>query len=213
MKTVEKDLSKHSDSKETYYTSINRLNNEQKQLNEKISRLTNQAAAAERAAREKEDAFKRAQESTKRKDELNDQLKQLTEQDKDADRQMVPIRTQLMQKESDIKRMRDDNAREDKELGDKLKDFERDMDKLNGKYGPCCLVLCSYSYHFIDLTSLPSSEINDKIDEYTRSNKDNEIKAVDQKLLENAENTRGAEEEIAKIKPDIEHLKKQVEDR
>ena len=45
--TVEKDLTKCSDKKEEAYNSINKLNNEQKQLNEKISRVTNQAAAAE----------------------------------------------------------------------------------------------------------------------------------------------------------------------
>ena len=69
LKTVEKDLTKSSDQKELAYTNINKLNNEQKQLNEKISRVTNQAATAERSAREKEDAYKRDQESTKRKGE------------------------------------------------------------------------------------------------------------------------------------------------
>ena len=56
--------------------------------NEKISRTTNQAATAERNAREKEDAFKRDQESTKRKDELNDELKMLAEQEKEFDKQV-----------------------------------------------------------------------------------------------------------------------------
>jgi chromosome segregation ATPase len=88
LKTVEKDLAKSSDLKEAAYTDINKLNNEQKDLNEKISRTTNQAATAERNAREKEDAFKRDQESTKRKDELNDELKKLAEQEKEFDRQV-----------------------------------------------------------------------------------------------------------------------------
>lgn len=38
-----------------------------------------------------------------------------------------------MQKESDRNRMRDANAQEDKMLGDGLKDFERDMDKITGE--------------------------------------------------------------------------------
>jgi hypothetical protein len=88
LKTVEKDLAKSSDQKEAAYTDINKLNNEQKDLNEKISRTTNQAATAERNAREKEDAFKRDQESTKRKDELNDELKRLAEQEKEFDKQV-----------------------------------------------------------------------------------------------------------------------------
>jgi chromosome segregation ATPase len=88
LKTVEKDLAKSSDQKEAAYTDINKLNNEQKDLNDKISRTTNQAATAERNAREKEDAFKRDQESTKRKDELNDELKRLAEQEKEFDKQV-----------------------------------------------------------------------------------------------------------------------------
>lgn len=88
LKTVEKDLATSSDQKELAYTDINKLNNEQKDLNEKVSRITNQAAAAERNAREKEDLFKRDQESTKRKDELNDELKKLAEEDKELDKQV-----------------------------------------------------------------------------------------------------------------------------
>jgi Skp family chaperone for outer membrane proteins len=88
LKTVENDLAKSSDQKEMAYTDINRLNNEQKDLNEKVSRLTNQAATAERNAREKEDLFKRDQESSKRKDELNYELKKLAEEDKELDKQV-----------------------------------------------------------------------------------------------------------------------------
>ncbi|KAL7541621.1 hypothetical protein ACHAXR_011068 [Thalassiosira sp. AJA248-18] len=186
LKTVEKDLTKSSDQKETAYTNINKLNNEQKQLNEKISRITNQAATADRNAREKADAFKRDQESTKRKDELNEQLKQLQEEDKDLDKQMVPLRTQLMQKESDRTRMRDANAQEDGMFSGKLKDFERDMDKLK--------------------------DVNYKIDQYVRSNKEGEINEVDQKLLHNAEDIRDGEGRLTEMKPELENLKKQVED-
>lgn len=88
LKTVEKDLSKSSDQKEAAYTEINKLNNEQKSLNEQISRITNQAATAERTAREKEDAFNRDQESTRRKDELNEELQKLLDQDKELEKQV-----------------------------------------------------------------------------------------------------------------------------
>ena len=95
LKTVESDLAKSSDLKEAAYTDINKLNNEQTALNENISRITNQAASAEKNAREKEEAFKRDQESAKRKDELNDELKRLAEEDKELDKQVrnpyVPI--------------------------------------------------------------------------------------------------------------------------
>mmetsp|Transcript_32482 Transcript_32482/g.56581 ORF Transcript_32482/g.56581 Transcript_32482/m.56581 type:complete len:1402 (+) Transcript_32482:134-4339(+) len=186
LKTVEKDLTKSSDQKELAYTNINKLNNEQKQLNEMISRVTNQAATAERSAREKEDAYKRDQESTKRKDQLNNDLTKLTELDKELDKQIMPVRTHLMQKESDRDRMRDANAQEDGMLSNQLKDFERDMDKLK--------------------------EVNDKIDQYVRSNKDNEIHEVDQKLLRNAEDISSGEGKLTEMKPELENLKKQVED-
>lgn len=65
LKTVEKDLAKSSEKKERAYSTINKLNNEQKKINEDISRITNQAAAAERNARDKEETFKRDQETTK----------------------------------------------------------------------------------------------------------------------------------------------------
>eukprot|EP00581_Thalassiosira_minuscula_P014753 CAMPEP_0183721268 /NCGR_PEP_ID=MMETSP0737-20130205/13594_1 /TAXON_ID=385413 /ORGANISM="Thalassiosira miniscula, Strain CCMP1093" /LENGTH=1404 /DNA_ID=CAMNT_0025951247 /DNA_START=143 /DNA_END=4357 /DNA_ORIENTATION=+ len=186
LKTVEKDLTKSSDQKEAAYTGINKLNNEQKQLNEKISRITNQAATAERSAREKEDAFKKDQESSKRKDQLNEELKRLTETGNDLDRQLVPVRTNLMQKESDRDRMRDANAQEDGMLSSQLKDFERDIDKLK--------------------------EVNEKIDQYVRSSKEDEINEVDQRLLHNAQDIRSGEEKLAEMKPELENLKKQVED-
>mmetsp|Transcript_20519 Transcript_20519/g.49341 ORF Transcript_20519/g.49341 Transcript_20519/m.49341 type:complete len:1398 (+) Transcript_20519:99-4292(+) len=186
LKTVEKDLTKSSDQKESAYNCINKLNNEQKQLNEKISRITNQAATAERSAREKEDAYNRDQVSSKRKDELNDQLKNMTEQDKEFDKQILPIRSQLMQKESDRERMRDSNAQEDGMLGGQLKDFERDTDKLK--------------------------EVNEKIEQYIRLKKSDAINEVDQKLLHSAEDIRSGEEQMTQIKPELENLKKEVED-
>jgi len=186
LKTVEKDLAKSSDKKEVAYTNINKLNNEQKQFNEKISRITNQAATAERSAREREDAFKRDQESTKRKDELNNELKKLTELEKDLEKQIQPFKTQLMQKESDRNRMRDANAQEDGMLGNQLKYFERDIDKLN--------------------------DVNEKIDLYVQSSKEKEYNEVDQKLCLNAEDICSGEEKLNEMKPEMENLKKQVED-
>jgi len=91
-----------------------------------------------------------------------------------------------MQKESDRDRMRDANAQEDTMLSSQLKDFERDTDKLK--------------------------DVNDKIDLYVRSNKEHEVEEVDQKLLRNAEDVRGGEEKLNEMKPELENLKKQVED-
>jgi hypothetical protein len=86
--TVEMVLAKSSELKEAAYKDINKLNNEQTALNVKISHITNQATSAEKNAREKEEAFKRGQESAKRKNELNDQLKILAEEEKELNRQV-----------------------------------------------------------------------------------------------------------------------------
>ena len=90
-----------SDEKEAAYTTINKLNTEQKKLNEQISRVTNQAASAERDAREKEEAFNRDQESSRRKNELNELLTKCRENETEFDRKLTPLRTKLMQAESD----------------------------------------------------------------------------------------------------------------
>ena len=215
LKTVESDLAKSSDLKEAVYTDINKLNNEQTQLNDKISRITNQAASAEKNAREKEEAFKRDQESAKRKDELNDELKRLAEEDKELDKQVrnpysrdviyssdflfshdthsllnicqsLPLRTQLLQKESDMKRTRDDNAKIDESLSNQLKDFERDVDKLK--------------------------DVSEKIDQYQRSNKEMEIANVDKKLRVNAGDIINGEEKLVEMKPQLESLRRAAED-
>lgn len=186
LKTVEMDLAKSSELKEAAYTDINKLNNEQTALNDKISRITNQAASAEKNAREKEEAFKRDQESAKRKDELNAELKRLAEEEKELDRQSLPLRTQLLQRESDIKRVRDDNAKVDESLSSQLKDFERDVDKLK--------------------------DVNDKIDQYLRSNKEMEIGNVDKQLRLNASDISGGEDKLADMKPQIESLRRAAED-
>lgn len=56
-------------------------------------------------------------------------------------------------------------------------------------------------------------DVNEKIDFYIRSNKDNDINVVEQKLLHNAEDIRDGEGKLVEMKPQLESLKKQVEDR
>lgn len=82
--------------------------------------------------------------------------------------------------------MRDANAHEDRMLSDQVKNFERDTDKL--------------------------AEVNARIDEYRRSNKDQEFDEVEQRLLHNATEIKGLEDELSKLKPEMDTLKKQVED-
>jgi len=130
LKTVEGDLATSSSEKEAAYTQINRLNNEQKTLNEKISRVTNQASAAERTAREKEEAYNSDQESSKRKDELNNLLQKCNAEENDLEKRLVPIRKSVHAKESDQIRMRNSNSHEANALQEEMKHFDKDYEKL-----------------------------------------------------------------------------------
>lgn len=91
-----------------------------------------------------------------------------------------------MQKESDIKRIRDDNAKVDESLSNQLKDFERDVDKLK--------------------------DVSEKIDQYQRSNKEMEIANVDKKLRLNAGDIISGEEKLVEMKPQLEILRRAAED-
>ena len=186
LKTVEGDLATASSEKEAAYTQINNLNNEQKTLNEKISRVTNQASAAERTAREKEEAYNRDQESSKRKDELNNLLQKYNGEEKDMEKRNAPIRKSLLQKESDRNRMRDTNSHEANALQEEMKHFDKDYEKLR--------------------------EINDKVDLFIKSRKLEEMQEVARKLSHNSECIRNEEGRLTSMKPEIERLKKEVED-
>lgn len=91
-----------------------------------------------------------------------------------------------MQKESDITRMRDDNAKVDESLSNQLKDFERDVDKLK--------------------------DVSEKIDQYQRSNKEMDIANVDKKLRLNAGDIIGGEKKLVEMKPQLESLRRAAED-
>ncbi|KAL7429484.1 hypothetical protein ACHAXM_001722 [Skeletonema potamos] len=186
LKTVEGDLATSSSEKEAAYTQINRLNNEQKTLNEKISRVTNQASAAERTAREKEEAYNRDQESSKRKDELNNLLQKCNAEENDLEKRLVPIRKSVHAKESDQIRMRNSNSHEANALQEEMKHFDKDYEKLR--------------------------EINERVDFFVKSKKNEEIAEVERKILHNSESIRSEEARLTAMKPEIERLKKEVED-
>ncbi len=109
--------------------------------------------------------------------------------------------------------MRDINAQEDGMLGSRLKDFERDVDKLKGNTRFECVFHFSLTIivtHFMNRQFL--LDINAKIRYFEGSNKEGEIKNVDQALRQNALDIRGREERLVEMKPEIENLKKEVED-
>lgn len=55
-------------------------------------------------------------------------------------------------------------------------------------------------------------DVNEKIRLFERSNKEGEIEEVDQALRQNARAIRGSEERLVEMKPEIDNLKKEVED-
>ena len=56
------------------------------------------------------------------------------------------------------------------------------------------------------------NDVNEKIQQYVRSNKDREFEEIQEKLRGNKANIQEGEEKLAKMKPQLESLKKQVDD-
>ena len=114
--------------------------------------------------------------------------------------------------------MRDTNSKEDKDLGDKLKCFERDMDRLTGEkqyvafLSTSVLTYPRFNPYVIPLIVLHKTDVNDKIELYVRSNKDREVEEVDQRLLNAKEDIGDGERKLTDMKPQLESLKKQVDD-
>ena len=57
-----------------------------------------------------------------------------------------------------------------------------------------------------------NANVNEKIIQYQRVNKEGELEKADQALRQNSREIRGREEIINQMKPEIDNLKKQVED-
>ena len=64
--------------------------------------------------------------------------------------------------------------------------------------------------HLIDFELL--LDVKEKIRLFERSNKEGEIEEVDKALRQNSRDIRGREEKLTELKPEIDNLKKQVED-
>lgn len=56
------------------------------------------------------------------------------------------------------------------------------------------------------------NDVNEKIQQYVRSNKDREFEEIQEKLRFNKANIQEGEENLAAMKPQLESLKKQVDD-
>ena len=56
------------------------------------------------------------------------------------------------------------------------------------------------------------NDVNEMIQQYVRSNKDREFEEIQEKLRGNIANIQEGEENLANMKPQLESLKKQVDD-
>ena len=69
------------------------------------------------------------------------------------------------------------------------------------------------SFFFISQTKHTRlNDVNEKIQQYVRSNKDREFEEIQEKLRGNKANIQEGEENLANMKPQLESLKKQVDD-
>lgn len=147
---------------------------------------TNQAAAAEKHAREKEEAFNRDQVAKKRADELNESLQKLIEEANILDKSIHPLNASRLNKESQRDAMRKSNGSEETMLSEELRAFEKDAQRLQ--------------------------DVVDKIEEYIRSNKERDMEQIEAQLLGNLNMMKEDEGKLEAMKPVIDQLKKQVDD-
>lgn len=144
------------------------------------------ATSAEKNARDKEDSYNRDQVSIKRQDELNELLQKLAAEDTILDKSKHPLNAERLKKESNRESMRKSNEIEESRLSDELRSFEKDALRLQ--------------------------EIADKIDYYARSNIEREMEQIESRLLSNTDMIKEDEAKIERMKPEIDLLKKQVDD-
>lgn len=147
---------------------------------------TNQAAAAEKHAREKEEAFNKDQVAKKRADELNETLQKLTEEAKHFDKSINPLNAEMTTKMSRRDYMRKENSAEEVTLGDTLRCFEKDEQRLH--------------------------DVMEKIEEYLRSNNERSMEEIVTQISGNANMIKENQAKIESMKPEIDKLKKQVDD-
>ena len=147
---------------------------------------TNQAAAAEKHAREKEEAFNKDQAAKKRSDELNDTLQKISEEAKHYDKSIHPLNADMISTMQSRDKMRKHNNDEETMLADKLRCFEKDEQRLH--------------------------DVMEKIDEYLRSDNERMMEEIVAQIVGNANKIKDNEAKIERMKPEIDKLKKQVDD-
>jgi len=74
LRTVEQDIAKHNEEKETAMNTIASLNKECSSINDRLSEATNRAAQSEKLASEKETQFNKEQENNQRKQVLSEAI-------------------------------------------------------------------------------------------------------------------------------------------
>lgn len=185
--TVEREIQARTDEKDSLMQSITRLNRELTNINDRISRVTTQAAKTERLAKEKEERYKAEQEASVKKTDLNEVIARCQQEEKKLAEQIVPIKQKIRAKESDRQRMRSSAKADEDRLAEALNHFKADVRKLD--------------------------DLSDKIDRYLNSNKPQQFEEVTRELSDTADEQDKKEKELDKMKPELASLNKKVNDQ
>lgn len=122
----------------------------------------------------------------KRADELNETLQKLTDEAKHYDKSINPLNAEMTTKMSRRDYMRKENSAEEVTLGDTLRCFEKDEQRLH--------------------------DVMEKIEEYLRSNNERSMEEIVTQISGNANMIKENQAKIESMKPEIDKLKKQVDD-
>ena len=122
----------------------------------------------------------------KRSDELNKTLQNLATEANSIDKNINPLKAQMVNKESQRGVMRKSNSAEETAISEDLRTFEKDAQRLQ--------------------------DVVDKIEEYLRSDNERKMEQIEAQLLDNVNMIKKDEAKLDALKPVIDQLKKQVDD-
>jgi len=133
---VEKDLGRRQREKEDLLTAVGDLNKESAVLNNRAKAASDMAANLEKRAKSYEEKYNEEQKSSVRRTELNELMTVTREEREKLEKQREPLKKQIKDKETDLKRLRQSNQHEENRLNDNLNNFSQAaqrLDDFNGK--------------------------------------------------------------------------------
>mmetsp|Transcript_6676 Transcript_6676/g.9616 ORF Transcript_6676/g.9616 Transcript_6676/m.9616 type:complete len:1419 (+) Transcript_6676:37-4293(+) len=187
LRTLESELTSKTEEKDMLMNAIAELNRESGDINDNISRASNQASRAEKVARDKEERHAQEQKAIARKQELSDSISKHKEEENKLQDQVAPIRQKAKSKESQKFKFRDEAKKEEQEFSNSLNTFRSDAIKINS--------------------------ITKQIDAYSSSNKMQQFDQVDKEVAQIGETLKGIEENLNEMEPKLLSLRARVNDQ